>query len=454
MLICLLLISLFCNIIEVYTKGEMTMILNERNEVVTNIEERAILVGFNDESQGIDIEYSMDELRELSYAAEVDVVGSTIQNKKKVDVAFYIGSGKVEEVKQLAEANEANLIIFNDELSGSQIRNLENEIGMKVIDRTTLILDIFAKRATNRVSKLQVELAQLKYRRSRLVGMGGAMSKTGAGVGSKGPGEQKLELDKRRINDRITEIARQLEEEKSVRDVQRSQRLKNEIPIVALVGYTNAGKSSVMNKLLDMTNPDEPDKKVFEKNMLFATLGTFNRRIELPDNRAFILVDTVGFVSKLPHSLVQAFKATLEEVTEADLLIHVLDVTNSNVGNQKYITDQVLKEIGVKDKETIYVYNKTDLLESSENLLEGPSTLKISARTGYQMEKLIEKIRGFIFSDIVKVKMLLPFSEGQVYSYLCDKHNVLSTEYLAEGTLIEVEIDQIDLGRYQAFVID
>lgn len=430
------------------------MLLNERNEVIMNIEEKAVLVGFNDDSQGIDIEYSMAELRELSYAADVEVVGMTIQNKKTVDAAFYIGSGKVEEVKLLAEANDGNLIIFNDELSGSQIRNLENAIGMKVIDRTTLILDIFAKRAVNRVSKLQVEMAQLKYRRSRLTGLGGAMSKTGAGVGTRGPGEQKLELDKRRINDRITEIGRQLEEEKGVREVQRSMRQKNEIPVVALVGYTNAGKSSVMNKLLEMTKPDEPDKKVFEKDMLFATLDTFSRRIDLPDHRAFVLVDTVGFVSKLPHALVEAFKATLEEVVEADLLLHVLDVTNSNVSNQKYITDQVLRELGVKDKETICLYNKIDLIEDSESLLTGPNTLKISAKNGDYMDQVIEKIRAIIFSDIVKVKMLLPFSEGQVYSYLCDKHNVTHTEYLAEGTLIEVEIDQIDLGRYQSYVIE
>lgn len=430
------------------------MLLNDLNEVLTDIEERAVLVGFNDDSQSIDIEYSMDELKELSYAAGVDVVGMTIQNKKTVDVTFYIGSGKVEEVKQLAEANEANLVIFNDELSGSQIRNLENEIGMKVIDRTTLILDIFAKRATNRVSKLQVELAQLKYRRSRLKGMSGALSKAGAGVGTRGPGEQKLEIDKRRINDRISEIAKQLDEEKSIRGVQRVKRQKSEIPIVALVGYTNSGKSSIMNKLLDMTKPGEPEKKVFEKNMLFATLDTYNRRIEFDDNRVFILVDTVGFVSKLPHNLVEAFKATLEEVTEADLLIHVLDVTNSNVSNQKYITDQVLKELGVKDKETIYVYNKVDLHPNPDEILTGPDTLKISARTGYQMDQLIERVRKIVFSDIVRVKMLLPFSEGQVYSYLCDKHNVISTEYIEEGTLIDVEIDQIDLGRYQSFVIE
>ena len=430
------------------------MLLNDLNEVLTDIEERAVLVGFNDDSQSIDIEYSMDELKELSYAAGVDVVGMAIQNKKTVDVTFYIGSGKVEEVKLLAEANEANLVIFNDELSGSQIRNLENEIGMKVIDRTTLILDIFAKRATNRVSKLQVELAQLKYRRSRLKGMSGALSKAGAGVGTRGPGEQKLEIDKRRINDRISEIAKQLDEEKSIRGVQRVKRQKSEIPIVALVGYTNSGKSSIMNKLLDMTKPGEPEKKVFEKNMLFATLDTYNRRIEFDDNRVFILVDTVGFVSKLPHNLVEAFKATLEEVTEADLLIHVLDVTNSNVSNQKYITDQVLKELGVKDKETIYVYNKVDLHPNPDEILTGPDTLKISARTGYNMDQLIERVRKIVFSDIVRVKMLLPFSEGQVYSYLCDKHNVISTEYIEEGTLIEVEIDQRDLGRYQSFVVE
>ncbi len=430
------------------------MLLKDNNEVISNIEERAVLVGFNDDSQGIDIEYSMAELKELSDAAEVEVVGIAIQNKKTIDAAFYIGSGKVEEVKLLAEANDGNLVIFNDELSGSQIRNLENAIGMKVIDRTTLILDIFAKRAVNKVSKLQVEMAQLKYRRSRLTGLGGAMSKTGAGVGTRGPGEQKLELDKRRINDRITEIGRQLDEEKSIREVQRSQRQKNEIPVVALVGYTNAGKSSVMNKLLEMTKPEEPEKKVFEKDMLFATLDTFSRRIELPDNRAFVLVDTVGFVSKLPHALVEAFKATLEEVADADLLLHVLDVTNSNVGNQKYITDQVLKELGVKDKETIYLYNKIDLIEEPEKILAGPHVLKISARTGYHMDQLIEKIRAVIFSDIVRVKMLLPFSEGQVYSYLCDKHNVLSTEYVEAGTLIEVEIDPIDFGRYENFIIE
>ncbi len=430
------------------------MILNDPNEVMMEIEERAVLVGFNDNSQEIDIEYSMEELKELSDAAGIEVVGIAIQNKRTIDAAFYIGSGKVEEVKLLAEANDGNLVIFNDELSGSQIRNLEKEIGMKVIDRTTLILDIFAKRATNRVSKLQVELAQLKYRKSRLTGMGGAMSKTGAGVGTRGPGEQKLELDKRRINDRISDIAKILEEEKGIREIQRAQRQKNEIPIVALVGYTNAGKSSVMNMLLEMTKPDEPEKKVFEKDMLFATLDTFSRRIEFPDNRAFILIDTVGFVSKLPHALVEAFKATLEEVKQADLLIHVLDVTNSNMDNQRLITENVLRELGVKDKETIYVYNKIDKLENPDEVIEKEGYLKISARTGYQMKILVDKIRGFVFSDIVKVKMMLPFSEGQVYSYLCDEHNVYSTEYLPEGILIEVEIDQIDLGRYRSYVVE
>lgn len=431
------------------------MLINDQNEILREVEERAVLVGFNDDShQGLDIEYSMAELSELSFAAGVEVVGVTVQNKKTIDAAYYIGSGKVEEVRMLAEANDANLIIFNDELSGAQLRNLEREIGMKIIDRTSLILDIFAKRASSRVSKLQVELAQIRYRLPRLKGMGEGMSKLGAGVGSKGPGEQKLELDKRRIRERITEITKQLDDEKNIRETQRSKRQKNEVPVVALVGYTNAGKSSVMNYLLQLTKPEEQDKKVFEKDMLFATLDTYHRRIDLPDHRSFVLVDTVGFVSKLPHSLVEAFKATLEEVAEADLLIHVMDVTNSNMSNQKYVTDEVLKELGALEKETLFVYNKVDLLENPEEVKEGPKSLKISAKTGYQMDTLVERIRHSIFSDIVKVKMLLPFSEGQVYSYLCDKHHVISTEYTAEGTEIEVEIDQVDLGRYRHFITE
>lgn len=430
------------------------MIINDKNEIITHIEERAVLVGFNDDSRGLDIEYSMDELKELANAAEVEVVAVTVQNKKTVDVAYYIGSGKVEEVRDLANANDANLIIFNDELSGSQIRNLEEAIGMKVIDRTNLILDIFAKRANTRVSKLQVELAQIKYRLPRLTGIGASLSKLGAGVGSKGPGEQKLELDKRRIRERITDISRQLEEERLIRETQRSKRQKSSVPVVALVGYTNAGKSSVMNKLLEMTSPEETDKKVFEKDMLFATLDTYHRRIELPDNRSFVLVDTVGFVSKLPHALVQAFKATLEEVTQADLLIHVMDINNSNVSNQKWITDEVLKELGVHQKETLYVYNKIDLHENPEDILTGGSTIKLSAKTGYNMDLLIEKIRASIFSDLLTVKMLIPYADGQVYSYLCDKHKVISTEYVEEGTQIEVEIDTVDFQRYQKYVLE
>lgn len=430
------------------------MIINDQNEVVTKIEERAILVGYNDDSRGLDIEYSMEELKELASAAEVEVVGMTVQNKKTVDVAYYIGTGKVEEVRMLAEANDANLIIFNDELSGSQIRNLEAAIGMKVIDRTNLILDIFAKRASSKISRLQVELAQIKYLLPRLTGIGASLSKQGAGVGSKGPGEQKLELDKRRIRERITEISRQLEDERLIRETQRSKRQKNEVPVVALVGYTNAGKSSIMNKLLEATGSLDEEKKVFEKNMLFATLDTYHRRIELPDNRSFVLVDTVGFVSKLPHALVQAFKATLEEVIEADLLIHVMDITNSNVSNQKYITDEVLKELGAEDKETVYVYNKVDLHQSPDDILTGPNTLKVSAKSGLNIDLLIEKIRSHIFSDLTKVKMLIPYSEGQIYSYLCDKHEVLETSYEADGTLVEVVIDSVDLGRFRPFIVE
>lgn len=428
------------------------MLLNDQNEIIVNIDERAVIVGFNDGRGTLDIDYSMDELRELTYAAGVEVVGMAIQNKSTIDAAFYIGSGKVEEVKMLAEANEANVVIFNDELSGAQIRNLENAIGMKVIDRTALILDIFAKRATTKVSKLQVELAQLRYRLPRLTGIGASMSKTGAGIGTRGPGEQKLEIDKRRIRERITELGNQLKEEAAVRHTQRAQRKKNEVPVVALVGYTNAGKSSVMNQLLDMTKQEDLDKRVFEKDMLFATLDTSNRKIQFEDNREFVLVDTVGFVSKLPHSLVQAFKATLEEVVEADLLIHVVDVTNSSMENQISITEGVLKELGVTDKPTVFAFNKVDLVEGDVVIPERENELKISARTGFNMDALIKIIRQEIFSDIVRVKMLIPYTEGQVYSYLCDKHHVIETLYEEQGTLIDVEIDPIDLGRFKSFV--
>lgn len=455
-------------------------------ETSGSLTERAILVGVGDDREEIDIEYSMHELEELVMAAGAEVVGSTVQNKRIIDVATYIGSGKVQEVKQLAEANEANIIVFNDELSGSQIRNLEGDIGLKVIDRTALILDIFARRAQSRTSKLQIELAQLGYRLPRLTGYGNALSRTGGGIGTRGPGEQKLEIDKRRIRERISDIRHELKEETKVRETQKAGRQRGGEPLVALVGYTNAGKSSVMNRMLEMVvggpsagsfekrggsqggsqggGPGQGDsvKRVFEKDMLFATLDTYHRRVEFEDNKAMVLVDTVGFVSKLPHKLVEAFKATLEEVRDADLLLHVVDVTNENVHNQIAITERVLRELDAVGKPTLLLLNKIDLLAPEDHdtvlvpkagLFDGYEALRISAKTGEGFDALFETLRGKIFRGHVRVHMLIPYAEGAVYSYLCDHHHVMQTEYVEAGTLIEVELDAKDYQRYKRFEV-
>jgi len=449
-----------------------------------SLTERAILVGLGDDREEIDIEYSMHELEELVMAADAEVVGSIVQNKRIIEVATYIGSGKVQEVKQLAEANDANVIVFNDELSGSQIRNLEAEIGLKVIDRTALILDIFARRAQSRTSKLQIELAQLGYRLPRLTGYGNALSRTGGGIGTRGPGEQKLEIDKRRIRERISDIRHELKEESKVRETQKAGRQRGGEPLVALVGYTNAGKSSVMNRMLtlvqggpsagasvlekagslqkDGSDQEDGVKRVFEKDMLFATLDTYHRRVEFEDNKAMVLVDTVGFVSKLPHKLVEAFKATLEEVHDADLLLHVVDVTNENVHNQISITEKVLRELDAFGKPTLLLLNKIDLLAPEDHdtvmvpkagMFDGYEALRISARTGEGFDALIEKLRSKIFRGHVKVHMLIPYAEGAVYSYLCDNHHVSKTAYVETGSLIEVELDTKDYQRYKRFEV-
>lgn len=336
--------------------------LDIKNKPEDQLVERALCVGLNLTSRvmrgsDISIEESMAELKELVKAAGAEFVGELIQNKDKVDTATYLGSGKIEEIKIYAESLDATMIVFNDELSGAQIRNIEDIIGKKIIDRTTLILDIFAQRALSREGKLQVELAQLKYRLPRLYGMGGQMSRTGAGIGTRGPGEQKLEKDKRHILNRAAAIRKELKEVVKHRKIQRSQRQKNKIPIVALVGYTNAGKSTLLNELIK-THPDyEAEKGVFVKDMLFATLDVTLRRALLPNKREFLLVDTVGFVSKLPHDLIEAFKSTLEEVNYADLILHVIDATNESSDIQKHTTDSVLKDLGADEKATITVYN-------------------------------------------------------------------------------------------------
>lgn len=431
--------------------------LNINNEDLINLKEKALCVGLNLTSlvkrpDDIDIEDSMLELKELVQAAGAEVVGDLIQNRSSIDAATYMGSGKIEEIKAYAESLDASMVVFNDELSGAQIRNIEDIVGKKIIDRTTLILDIFAQRALSREGKLQVELAQLKYRLPRLYGMGGQMSRTGAGIGTRGPGEQKLEKDKRHILNRAANIRKELKEVVKIRDIQRAQRSKNRVPIVALVGYTNAGKSTLLNELIK-SHPDyENDKAVFVKDMLFATLDVTLRKALLPNKKEFLVVDTVGFVSKLPHDLVDAFKATLEEVTYADLILHVIDATNDSSDIQKSTTESVLKDLKADDKYTITVYNKIDKLDLDIYPRNQEDLVYLSAKKNINMDKLMDMIQKALDKDSYHVKLLLPYDQGHIFSSLSDKYALESFEYLDTGISVSLSLDEIDYNKYKDYI--
>ena len=362
--------------------------MTEDNHVVSTEDRRAILVGGAKQE---DITYFMDELQNLAEAAGVEVLGRMIQQIERVNAATYIGSGKVIELAELCENMEADTVIFNDELSGMQLRNLEDGLNVRVLDRTILILDIFASRATSKEGKLQVELAQLKYRLPRLLGFGKSLSRLGAGIGTRGPGEKKLETDRRHVKSRVYDIETELKEIRQNRSTQRAKREKSGMPVVAIVGYTNSGKSALMNKLLELVEKQE--KSVSSKDILFATLDTAQRNIKLDTNQEFLLIDTVGFVSKLPHALVKAFKATLEEVVLADLLIHVVDATSPDSEFKIQVTEQVLKEIGAGGKERIYAYNKMDLLPGGSELPRQEESIGISALTGQNVDVLVEMVK-------------------------------------------------------------
>ena len=423
------------------------------------IQEKALLVGLNlttivKKNDDIDTNESMEELKELTKAAGAEVVGSLIQNKHSVDAAYYIGTGKVEEIRAYSDSLDATLVIFNDELSGAQIRNIENVVGRKVIDRTTLILDIFAQRALSKEGKLQVELAQLKYRLPRLYGMGGEMSRTGAGIGTRGPGEQKLEIDKRHILNKAADIRRELKEVKKNRETQRVKRLKSNIPIVALVGYTNAGKSTLLNELIKTHKDYEQEKEVFVKDMLFATLDVTLRKALLPNKKEFLVVDTVGFVSKLPHDLVEAFKATLEEVQYADLILHVIDATNISYELQKSTTEGVLKELGVNDKKHILVYNKVDKLELDIYPKSQEDIVYISAKQGINMDKLLNMIEIALMENTYSVSLMLPYERGDIFSRIKDKYNVENFEYGESGITLDVDLDEEDFNIYREYILE
>lgn len=412
------------------------------NNVFEDYSEKAIIVG-------CDSEESLDELDELTRACDIPVITRVFQNRSKIDAAYYIGSGKVNEIATLRQTYRANLVIFDDELSGSQVRNLEEAIGTKVIDRTTLILEIFARRAKTREAKIQVELAQLKYRLTRLSGLGTVLSRTGGGIGTRGPGEKKLETDRRHIREEIYDLSSELKKIKKNRETQREKRNKQNIPQISLVGYTNAGKSTLRNTLCDMAaSRDTVNKeKVFEADMLFATLDTTTRAITLLDNRIATLTDTVGFVRKLPHDLVEAFKSTLEEVIFSDILCHVVDTSSPYAQEQIYAVEEVLAELGVRDKPIILVLNKidkttTEVIEAIKEKNNQYNIVEISARNNVNLEGLLKEIGSTLPNKMRDIEVLVPYSDQHMVAFLHRNAKVVEEEYKEDGTYIKAVVDE------------
>ncbi|WP_333859751.1 GTPase HflX [Clostridium sp.] len=414
--------------------------------------ERAILVG-------TDSMESLEELEELAKACNVEVLEKIFQKRTVIDTAFYVGKGKVSEIGILAQIHNANVVIFDDEISGSQARNLEESLRIKVIDRTTLILHIFATRAKSKESKMQVELAQLKYRLARLSGLGIALSRTGGGIGTRGPGEKKLETDKRHIRERIYEINRELKKIKTVRKVQREKR--NEIYNVSLVGYTNSGKSTLRNKLCEIAVPKENiiKEKVFEADMLFATLDTTTRAVELKDGRTITITDTVGFINKLPHDLVEAFKSTLEEVYYADLLLHVVDISSKDAYQHIEAVDKVLNQLEVIDKPVLLVFNKidkgkTEEVEDIKNRYNALESIYISAKQGINLEVLLEKISHMLPGSIKRVEYLIPYTEQAAVAFIHRNCKIEQEDYREHGTYISALVDEEVYNKCKKFIIE
>lgn len=404
----------------------------------------------------------MEELEQLAKACGMKTEAIVEQNLSMINSATCVGSGKVEEIREAAEGMEADYVIFDNALTPSQQRNLQKEIGVPVLDRTNLILEIFSRRAKTREARLQVETASLQYMLPRLIGMREALSRQGgsggAGAGSgfsnKGAGEKKLELDRRKIEKRIAQLRRELEVMEQDRETQRKRRKNSDLPSVALVGYTNAGKSTLMNRMLD-TWCQEEEKKVLEKDMLFATLDTTVRRISPGDNRDFLLSDTVGFISNLPHDLVKAFRSTLEEAREADLLLHVVDFSDPHYKEQMAVTRDTLRSLQAEGIPTIYVMNKADLVLEEENLprISGDH-IYLSARQGIGLTQLLELIRGQLFRDYRRCQLQIPYSEGWLVSYLKENAVVSEMKYEEAGVWMELECRESDYRRYRQFVLD
>ncbi len=424
------------------------------NNVEEDDSEKAIIVG-------CDSEDSLRELGELAEACEIPVLESVFQNRNKIDSAFYIGSGKVLEIAELRQKLRANVIIFDDELSGSQVRNLESVLGVKVIDRTTLILEIFSRRAKTKEARIQVELAQLKYRSTRLMGLGTVLSRTGGGIGTRGPGEKKLETDRRHIRERIYDLQKELKKIKKNREIQRERRAKQNVPQVSLVGYTNAGKSTLRNTLCDVaaSKDNQGKEKVFEANMLFATLDTTTRAITLPSNRAITLTDTVGFVQKLPHELVEAFKSTLEEVIYSDLLCHVVDASSPKYAEQIEAVEGVLGELNALEKPMLLVLNKIDLItaeeleEIKEKYSKNYEIIAISAYEKINLDELLNEIEEKLPFTLEEKEYLIPYSDQKMVAYLHRAANVLEEDYRDNGTYIKAQVDEEIKNKCSEFEI-
>lgn len=415
-------------------------------------QERAVLVGMEYNGMlntlGWTIEDSVEELKQLADTAGAQVVARFLQKRPKPDPAFFIGKGKVQELALFVQQENVDLCIFDDELSPAQQRNIEQAMGIRVLDRTALILDIFAQRARTNEGKLQVELAQLQYNLPRIMGKGLSLSRLGGGIGTRGPGETKLEVDRRRIRDRIAYIKECIGKVKSVRTLHRASRNKASVPTVSLVGYTNAGKSTLLNTL---TNSD-----IYAKDQLFATLDPTTRQLDLPDKQQAILTDTVGFIQRLPHQLVAAFQSTLEEVIEADVLLHVIDVSHELYKEQSNAVYHVLEQIGAKDKTIITVYNKIDKLPEDSalpaRLAQEENSVCISAKAGLNLDKLLEMIAENLKLKAVEEYFLIPYSESAVAAKLHSVGTVLEQEYLAEGTQLKVRLDANQLGEFEKYL--
>ena len=418
-------------------------------------QEKAILagVGFSGVNSRWDWspEESLEELERLAETAGALTVARVLQKKDKPDNAFFLGKGKIDEIAMEAQNLEADLLIIDDEISPSQQRNLEMATGLKVIDRTALILDIFAQRARSSAGKLQVELAQLRYNLPRIGGQGLVLSRLGGGIGTRGPGETKLEMDRRRIRGRIHDLEEQLDKLQKQRKVQRSQRKENRLPMAALVGYTNAGKSTLLNAL--------SDADVLAEDKLFATLDPTTRLVDISDKQQILLTDTVGFIQKLPHTLVKAFQATLEETIESDLLIHVVDASNENYELQIKAVMEVLREIGAQDKPSLFVFNKADCLPHEDTgfdklrMLQGREGVFISAKSQQGLTELKDKINEFFSESRLELKLCIPYAEGAVVTRLHEVADIHSTDYDEKGTILELSLPASEADRFMKYSI-